>query len=38
VGGFLGRDLRFGPRTFEAMGLAKLEREALRRLLQDGEQ
>jgi opine dehydrogenase len=38
VGGFLGRDLRFGPRTFEAMGLAKLERDALRRLLQDGEQ
>jgi opine dehydrogenase len=38
VGGFLGRDLRFGPRTFEAMGLATLERDALRRLLQDGEQ
>ena len=37
VGGFLGRDLRRGPRTFEALGLATLERDALRQLLHDGE-
>jgi opine dehydrogenase len=36
VGGFLGRDLRQGPRTLEALGLAGLSRDALRRLLHDG--
>ena len=37
VGGFLGRDLRQGPRTFEALGLADLEPAELRRRLPDGE-
>jgi opine dehydrogenase len=37
AGGFLGRDLRYGPRTLEAMGLASITREALQRLLHDGE-
>ena len=37
VGGFLERDLRRGPRTLEALGLATLERDALRQLLHDGE-
>jgi opine dehydrogenase len=37
VGGFLGRDLRRGPRTLDAMGLAGLGREALQRLLVEGE-
>jgi opine dehydrogenase len=37
VGGFLGRDLRRGPRTLEALGLAGLGREELRRRLFDGE-
>ncbi len=36
VGGFLGRDLRQGPRTLEALGLAQLRPEALRRRLHDG--
>jgi opine dehydrogenase len=36
-GAFLGRDLRRGPRTFEAMGLAAMTREALQRLLHEGE-
>lgn len=36
VGGFLGRDLRHGPRTLEALGLAALDRDALRRLLHEG--
>ena len=36
VGGFLGRDLRLGPRTLEALGLAQLKPDALRRLLHDG--
>ncbi len=36
VGGFLGRDLRHGPRTLEALGLAQLKPEALRRRLHDG--
>jgi len=31
-----GRELRAGPRTLEALGLAGLSREALRRLLQEG--
>jgi opine dehydrogenase len=34
VGGFLGRDLRFGPRSFEALGLADLD--ALKQRLHDG--
>jgi opine dehydrogenase len=37
VGGFLGRDLRRGPRTLEALGLAALERDALKQRLYDGE-
>lgn len=37
TGGFLGRDLRRGPRTFEAMGLASMTREALQQMLHDGE-
>lgn len=37
VGGFLGRDLRQGPRSFEALGLASLSREALAQRLHDGE-
>jgi opine dehydrogenase len=36
AGAFLGRDLRRGPRTFEALGLAGLDREALARLLEQG--
>ena len=37
VGGFLGRDLRHGGRTLEALGLAGLSREALQRRLHDGD-
>ena len=37
VGGFLGRDLRRGPRTFEALGLAGLSADALAERLHDGE-
>ena len=37
TGGFLGRDLRLGPRTLEALGLAGLDRARLQRLLHDGE-
>jgi opine dehydrogenase len=37
TGGFLGRDLRRGPRTLEALGLAGLDRSALQRLLHEGE-
>jgi opine dehydrogenase len=36
VGGFLGRDLRRGPRTFDSLGLASLGREALQLRLRDG--
>jgi opine dehydrogenase len=36
AGAFLGRDLRRGPRTFEALGLDGLDREALARLLEQG--
>jgi opine dehydrogenase len=36
VGGFLGRDLRRGPRTLEALGLSGLSRDALRKALHDG--
>lgn len=36
AGAFLGRDLRCGPRTLEALGLAGLDREALARLLEEG--
>ncbi|MEO7336560.1 MAG: NAD/NADP octopine/nopaline dehydrogenase family protein [Caldimonas sp.] len=36
VGGILGRDLRRGPRTLEALGLASLSPDALRQLLHDG--
>ena len=38
VGGFLGRDLRQGPRTLESLGLASLDRDALRSRLTDGTQ
>ena len=37
TGGFLGRDLRHGPRTLEALGLAGLDRAELQRVLHDGE-
>ena len=37
VGGFLGRDLRAGPRTLEALGLASLSAEALKQRLHDGD-
>ena len=36
VGGFLERDMRQGPRSFEALGLAELTPEALRARLHDG--
>ena len=36
VGGFLGRDLRRGPRTLETLGLASLSRDALRQRLHEG--
>jgi opine dehydrogenase len=37
VGGFLGRDLRQGPRTFEALGLDCLDLAELRRKLSTGD-
>jgi opine dehydrogenase len=37
VGGFLGRDLRQGPRTLEALGLAGLGPAALKQRLHDGD-
>lgn len=37
VGAFLGRDLRQGKRTLEALGLADLSIEQLRRRLHDGK-
>ena len=37
VGGFLGRDLRSGPRTFETLGLSSLTRAQLQQLLHDGD-
>jgi opine dehydrogenase len=37
VGGFLGRDLRSGPRTLEALGLATLTPAALKQRLHDGD-
>ncbi len=37
VGGFLGRDLRQGPRSFETMGLGGLGQADLTRMLHDGE-
>ena len=37
AGGFLGRDLRRGPRTLEALGLAALDRAALQQRLHDGD-
>ena len=37
VGGFLGRDLRRGPRSFEALGLDTLAKPELLRRLHDGE-
>lgn len=35
--GIVGRDLRQGPRTFEALGLAGMSRDELKRVLQDGD-
>jgi opine dehydrogenase len=37
TGGFLGRDLRRGPRTLEALGLGGLDRAGLQQRLHDGE-
>ena len=37
VGGFLGRDLRKGPRTLETLGLASLTPAQLKQRLHDGE-
>lgn len=37
VGAIVGRDLRTGARTLEALGLAKRSRDEMRQLLQDGE-
>jgi opine dehydrogenase len=37
TGGFLGRDLRLGARTLEALGLASLSRAQLQHLLHEGE-
>jgi opine dehydrogenase len=37
VGGFLGRDLRRGERTLEALGLAGLSMSGLQQLLHEGE-
>jgi opine dehydrogenase len=37
TGAFLGRDLRLGPRTLEALGLATLDRAGLQQRLHDGE-
>lgn len=37
VGGFLGRDLRRGERSFEALGLAGLSRGQVQQMLHDGE-
>jgi opine dehydrogenase len=37
TGAFLGRDLRRGARTFEALGLAGLSRDELKQRLRDGE-
>jgi opine dehydrogenase len=36
VGGFLGRDLRHGARTLEALGLAGLSKGELQQVLHDG--
>ena len=36
AGGILGRDLRGGPRTLEAMGLAVMDQAALQRRLREG--
>lgn len=37
VGGFLGRDLRQGPRTLEGLGLHGKRRDELQQLLHEGE-
>ncbi|MES2532285.1 MAG: NAD/NADP octopine/nopaline dehydrogenase family protein [Pseudomonadota bacterium] len=36
VGGFLGRDLRLGPRTFDALGFDGIARDALKERLHEG--
>jgi opine dehydrogenase len=38
AGAVLGRDLRQGPRTLEALGLASLSRAEMKRLLQQGRE
>jgi len=38
AGGWLGRDLRAGPRSFEALGLSQLSRAAMSELLFGGPQ
>ena len=38
AGAILGRDLRHGPRTLEALGLASLSQQDMRRLLQRGRE
>jgi opine dehydrogenase len=37
VGAVLGRELQFGARTFETLGLAAMRRDDLARRLHDGE-
>jgi opine dehydrogenase len=37
AGGWLGTDLRQGPRTLEAMGLSGLDRDGVHALLETGE-
>jgi opine dehydrogenase len=36
AGAILGRDLRQGPRTLEALGLASLSTDRMKQLLQQG--
>lgn len=38
AGAILGRDLSYGPRTLEALGLASLSRAEMKRLLQQGRE
>jgi opine dehydrogenase len=38
AGAILGRDLRRGPRTLEALGLASLSHAEMKRLLEQGRE
>ena len=38
AGAILGRDLRHGPRTLEALGLASLSHAEFKRLLEQGRE